>query len=205
MAFPFLTVFLIFLIFLNVKKHAAEKKEKESRNLFWEREDLANSTPKKDISSLNYILIPLNELPTPTSEDSADIHTLYQKLTDLSSEQILNLTGYSNTDLKITYGYANLQALMKFDQNFTFLCKLLHQLGELYHQNESDTKAIQFLEFAVSCQSDISGTYLLLAQLYTSRNQQYRIPDLIGRAQNLKSLSREIIIRHLTEFVHTEV
>ena len=204
MAFPFLTVFLIFLIFLNVKKHAAEKKEKESRNLFWEREDLANSTPKKDISSLNYILIPLNELPTPTSEDSADIHTLYQKLADMSSEQILNLTGYSNTDLKITYGYANLQALMKFDQNFTFLCKLLHQLGELYHQNESDTKAIQFLEFAVSCQSDISGTYLLLAQLYTSRNQQYRIPDLIGRAQNLKSLSREIIIRHLTEFVHTE-
>ncbi len=204
MAFPFLTVFLLFLIFLNVKKHAAEKKEKESRNLFWEREDLANSTPKKDISSLNYILIPLDELPTPTSEDSADIHTLYQKLTDLSSEQILNLTGYSNTDLKITYGYANLQALMKFDQNFTFLCKLLHQLGELHHQNESDTKAIQFLEFAVSCQSDISGTYLLLAQLYTSRNQQYRIPDLIGRAQNLKSLSREIIIRHLTDFVHTE-
>ena len=53
-------------------------------------------------------------------------------------------------------------------------------------------------------QSDVSKTYLLLAQLYTKRNQQYRIPDLIGRAQNLNSLSREIIIRHLTEFVHTE-
>ena len=204
MAFPFLTVFIIFLIFLNVKKHSAEKKERESRNRFWEREDIANSTPKKDISSLNYISVPFDEFPMPTSEDDPEIHVLYQKLVDLSTEQILNLTGYSNTDLKITYGYANLQTLIKCDQNFTFLCKLLHQLGERYHQGGSDTKAIQVLEFAVSCQSDISGTYLLLAQLYSSRNQQYRIPDLINRAQNLKSLSREIIIRHLTDFVHTE-
>ena len=204
MAFPFLTIFLIFLIFLNVKKHAAEKKEKEARSKFWEREDQANSTPKKDISSLNYISIPLDELPAPTTEDSEKIHVLYQKLQNLSSEKILNLTGYTNTDLKIAYGYGNIQSLINYDHNFTILCTTLQQLGELYHQTDCDSKAIAILEFAVSCQSDISGTYILLAQLYTNRNQQYRIPDLIGRAQNLKSLSQEIIIRHLTDFVHTE-
>lgn len=202
MAFPFLTVFLIFIIFINVKKHSAEKKENESRNHFWNREDLANATPKKDISSLNYISIPLNELPLPI--DDSEIQKLYGKLQSLSLEKILNLTGYSNTDLKLTYGYANLQTLIRCDQNFTILCQILNRLSECYAQQGLENQAIQFLEFAVACQSDISSTYLLLAQLYSARNQQYRIPDLIGRAQNLNSLSREIIIRHLTEFVHTE-
>ena len=116
---------------------------------------------------------------------------------------ILNLTGYSNTDLKLQYGASNLSALIKYDQNFTQLCQVLNRIGNSFYQLGMDSEAIQILEFAVACQSDLTGSSQLLAKLYAARNQQYRISDLISRAQNLNSLSREIIIRHLEEYVHT--
>lgn len=201
MAFPFLTIFLIFLIVLNIAKHSTEKKEHESKDLFWQRENASNAAPKKDISSLNYIYFSLADLPAPTSDPQ--LLEEYEKLRLLSDATILNLTGYSNTDLKLNYGASNLSALIKYDQNFTQLCQLLNRIGDSFYQLSLYSEAIQILEFAVACQSDISGTYRLLAQLYAARNQQYRISDLIARAQNLNSLSREIIIRHLEEFVHT--
>lgn len=201
MAFPFLTIFLVFLIILNVSKHSVEKKEQESRGLFWDRENASNTVSKKDISSLNYIHFSLADFPAPTTDPQ--IIEDYEKLRLLSEMTILNLTGYSNTDLKLAYGASNLSALIKYDQHFTQLCQVLNRLGTSYHQLGMYAEAIIVLEFAVACQSDISTTYRLLAQLYASRNQQYRISDLIARAQNLNSLSREIIIRHLEEFVHT--
>lgn len=201
MAFPFLTMFLIFLIVLNVSKHSVEKKEKESRGLFWDRENESNEVIKKDISSLNYIHFSLADFPLPTND--SEITEDYEKLRLLSEMTILNLTGYSNTDLKLAYGPSNLSVLIKYDQNFTQLCQVLNHLGDSFYQLGMSSEAIVILEFAVACQSDISGTYRLLAQLYAARNQQYRISDLIARAQNLNSLSREIIIRHLEEYVHT--
>ena len=201
MVFPFLTIFLAFLIFLNVKKHSVEKKESEFRGIFWERESESNAAPKKDISSLNYIHFTLTDFP-PSTDDSKLVEE-YEKLRTLSQETILNLTGYSNTDLKLAYGASNLSLLIKYDQNFTRLCHVLNGIGDGFHRLGLISEAIQVLEFAVACQSDMSNTYRLLAQLYASRNQQYRIPDLIARAENLNSLSREIIIRHLKEFVHT--
>ena len=201
MAFPFLTIFLLFLIVLNVAKHSVEKKEHESKDLFWQRENASNATPKKDISSLNYIHFSLADFPSPTSDPQ--LLEDYKKLRLLSDVTILNLTGYSNTDLKLQYGASNLSALIKYDQNFTQLCQVLNRIGDSFYQLGMDSEAIQILEFAVACQSDISGSYQLLAKLYTARNQQYRISDLISRAQNLNSLSREIIIRHLEESVHT--
>jgi len=201
MAFPFLTIFLLFLIVLNVAKHSVEKKEHESKNLFWQRENASNAAPKKDISSLNYIHFSLADFPAPTSDPQ--FLEDYEKLRLLSDVTILNLTGYSNTDLKLQYGASNLSALIKYDQNFTQLCQVLNRIGNSFYQLGMDSEAIQILEFAVACQSDLSGSYQLLAKLYAARNQQYRISDLISRAQNLNSLSREIIIRHLEEYVHT--
>ena len=56
-------------------------------------------------------------------------------LNSLKDEQIVNFTGISNTDLKLSFGAANLPTLSRFDQNYTLLARALHaqyrQLADL--------------------------------------------------------------------------
>ena len=73
---------------------------------FFKRESEANQSRKRDISNLNYIKIPDN-LPF-IKTDISEISNAEQNIMNLKDEKILNLTGKTNTDLKLEYGVANL-------------------------------------------------------------------------------------------------
>lgn len=89
----------------------------------------------------------------------------------MSAGKIVNLTGYTNTDLKLEYGTANINILSDYDFHYTNMVTLLQKLAELLHACSEDALAAEVLEFAVSTGTDVSRSYYLLAELYTaSRN-----------------------------------
>ena len=61
----FCTIVMGFLLMYERKKHAREAKRRE--NNFWQRENEANFTRRKDISQLPYIKIPYDSLNTRKS------------------------------------------------------------------------------------------------------------------------------------------
>ena len=154
----FFSIFLIFIGWFAIKRAQAAKKERESKEAFWKKEEEANVTRRKDLSTLSYVKIPYKRLPfglisSPEIKEQEDI------LRSLSGQDILNLSGISNTDLKLTYGAANLPVLSECDERFTSLCIALNQWGLLLNEATQEDAARQVFEFAVSAGSDIGATY----------------------------------------------
>ena len=110
---------------------------------------------------------------------------------------IVNLTGYTNTDLKLKYGTANITILSDYDFHYTNLVTLLQKLAELLHDNLEDDLAVRVLEFAVSTGTDVSKSYYLLAELYQQMNMSEKIEHLISQAQGIHSLMKDAIVENL--------
>lgn len=194
--FPVLTLFLIFILYYAYRRSQISKIETEKETAFWNREQEANTTLKKDIEHLNYITIPLEDFPIG-QYPAEDLLEIESELTALAGEKILNLTGISNTDLKLQYGVANLEILSAYDENFTKLVRLLVDYAQILADDSHTEDAVRVLEFGVKIQSDVTQNYLLLAQLYQSRGESVRIRSLIEAAGLLNSLSKDTIQKKL--------
>lgn len=171
-------------------------KQEES---FWDRENRANSTRKKSLDSLAYIKIPLDKFPIGILAENPVISECIETLTQLSTQKIVNLTGYSNTDLKLEYGTANITPLSEYDQNYTVLVRTLQVWAEELISNGFSKEAADILEFAIETGSDISKSYYALADYYKNLQETEKIQYLLEKAQNLSSLSKKAIVRTLQE------
>ena len=203
MKFPFLASFLILIVFFNLRMRRVSRKEEMREAGFWEKERQANSVRKKSLENLDYIHIPMDLLPFGTAGDNAALIKAEEELTALKDEKIVNLTGITNTDLKLEYGAANITQLSQFDQNYTALvCSLQNWGQELYNQGRYED-ARDVLEFAVKTRSDITATYRVLIDLYRTKlglNEeeiQKKIDGLVPIAKNLNALSRNTILKLL--------
>lgn len=193
--FPFLILFIVFLFILHyfLRKNSQDQKTLEEN--FWNREREANSARKKDISNLDYITIPLDKLPM-------NLHTeAEQQLAALSDTKILNLTGYTNTDLKLEYGPANLETLSECDNRFTELVQALVKYSEELITADQKQDARTLLEFGVSIQADAGVIYTTLAELYKESGETEQVQKLIDTANELRSFSKNVIIEKLSSYL----
>lgn len=194
----FATFFLVMLI---VVWYAYERTKsiriaKKSSEKFWQREALANSTRKKPMDDLTLITIPLDELPITPTEDK-ELQEYQDFIAVLAEKDIINLTGISNTDLKLTYGAPNFPYLSECDQNFTDLVRTLNQWGSRLLELNRPSDARKVLEFAVECRSDVSTTYQMLSSLYVQSKESEKILDLIKTAETLDTLLKNNILTNL--------
>lgn len=118
-------------------------------------------------------------------------------LRNLSTQKIVNLTGYTNTDLKLSYGTANITCLTEYDQNYTLLVSTLQKWAEALYRGGAKKECRQVLEYAVSIGTDVSHTYFLLADLYDEEGESDLKCSLIEKASGLSSLSSKVIVRTL--------
>ena len=199
MNFGFIGAFILFTIIIsyNLKKQARKKRRDEED--FWARESRANSVRRKSLDGLVYIPVPLEQLPTHLLNDNSTVLECIETLEALSSQKIVNLTGWSNTDLKLEYGTANITALSEYDQNYTLLVRTLQKWADELIAAGFRKEAAVIMEFAVSTNTDVSSTYYQLADYWASRGERFRIEQLIRTAEGLRSSSRNTIIRHLKE------
>lgn len=194
-------IIILLVIQLYLKKNTNSVKEKLGK--FMEKERESNSVRKKDISSLEYINIPdtLPYLDTPCeslNDSNPEIAKYINKINSLKDSKILNLTGISNTDLKMQYGPANLATLSEYDDNYT---ELVRTIAELTHKlieiNEPDN-ARPWLEYSISINTDIKSCYTDLADIYILAGRPEKVRDLISKARHLNSINKSVIIDNLT-------
>lgn len=204
MKFPFLASVIIFVIILKTGiKRSNKSMEKENED-FWKREHDANFVRKKPLDGLVYLTIPEHFLSLPVPKEDSRALDALDMLKHLSGEKIVNLTGISNTDLKLTYGTANINVLTKYDQNYTKLAHALQQLASSLAGNSHTKEAEEVLEYAVSTKTDISASYLLLADLYLKDNQPEKINELIEKVSAVDSLMVPSIIRNLKKKINLD-
>ena len=164
-----------------------------------------NKAPKKikdlfeDLDNLDYIKIPLEDLPMHLMEDNAEVAGCLQIINELSLQPIVNLTGYTNTDLKLEYGTANITVLTEYDQSYTLLVNTLQTWAKLLYDAGYVEETRKILEFAVSTRTDVTASYDLLADIYLQDAAPEKIQTLLSTAENLNSLSKQVILRHLQE------
>lgn len=194
-------VLMWFVILLGVfayKRSKAERDGQDAERAFWDKEQKANATRRQDISSLGYVDFTGVSLPFAMFPD--DLLQQYEsQVLALKEQKILNLTGISNTDLKLQYGAANLPALTQYDQNFTLLVRTLNSWGHRLEELSQYPQAITVLSFAVTIGSDIKATYQLLAKLYQQEGEPHKIEELKASAQKLNSLMKQPILTMLDQ------
>lgn len=188
---------LVLIISISMKKQSRLYKEREQD--FWSREQRANSVRRKPLDGLKYVKIPLEAFPTHLLNENEQVLECINILETLTSQKIVNLTGRSNTDLKLEYGTANINALTEYDQNYTLLVCTLQKWADLLLDAGYRREAAGLMEFAVSTDTDISRTYYLLAEYYASLGRYSEIDRLREVAKNLRSVNRDIIVKHLQE------
>ena len=128
------------------------------------------------------------------------IKEYHETLLHLAEEKIVNLTGISNTDLKLEYGVANLPILTHYDQCYTHLVRTLNSFANRLYENGYEKECVPLLEFAVDTGSDISGTYKLLATIYVKNGDKQKLSLLKSKTDSLNSAMKKPIDRMLQEF-----
>lgn len=163
-----------------MKQNAPTSSEED--NNFWEREHQANFISKKDISTLDYIVVPVHALPFSSPDnipENMEEFALEQEIKKRIQYKMINLYDFSNIELKEKFGFANLEELSNYEQNFTLFLRALAKWGELlYHKNEF-ARARQILEYSVSIDSDISTVYTTLGKIYVQTNSLDKLEELI--------------------------
>ncbi len=197
---PFFASFIIFIILVSYEISKSRRQSRKNRQTYWDRENAANSTRRKPLDNLNYIAIPFDSLPMDTLKEDERVAECHKTLRLLSGSPIVNFTGLSNTDLKLEYGAPNIDLLMRYDQSYTTLARTLQQWAKLLYDAGHIQEAEQILEFSMSTNTDVSGSYRLLADIYAAQGRKDKIAGLMEQAKTLKSASRNIIVRILQEF-----
>lgn len=198
--YVFLGWTLIFIVVVSYKRFKANLKNQKAEEKFWKRENNANLTRKQDISHLDYVDFSGVTLPFALFEDSL-LKECEEEVLRLKDKKILNLTGLSNTDLKLKYGVANLPLLTQYDQNFTLLVRTLNTWGKRLSELSHTQEAICVLAFAASIGSDIKATWSLLAELYAANGDIAQIENLKQMASSLNSLMKDPILSMLDGYI----
>lgn len=196
------SVLLIFVLWLHYEIRKNNRLSKKGAELFWERERQANLTRKSDISGLEYITIPVERLPMSDHTD-ATINSYRDTILNLSSKKIVNLTGFTNTDLKLKYGAANINQLSEYDNYYIVLVSILQKWGDRLYQNGNLSDAEAVLEFSVMCLTDVRKTYLLLARIYMEQSTPEKIDPLLEILPFIRIVRRDALVEDLIKIKNT--
>ncbi len=194
--FPFFTITMVILIVVfTIGSRRNTAKQQEVEEAFWKREQEANNVRKQDISKLDYITIPLSAFPMNLGTEAE------AELARLANEPILNLTGLSNTDLKLQYGVANLETLSQYDSNYAALVRALntYSLELLNADRRAEAKAV--MEYAISIHADAREIFFRLADMYQEEGRTDDIRQLLSVAETLPVHARDSILAHLGPYV----
>ena len=186
-----------------MRNSKTNKSMEQIRDDFWTKERKANLTTRKTISDIDYIKIPINDLPIVAQTNDSELAYIQSKIIKLSKEPIANFTGYSNTDLKLKYGVGNINHIIECDTNFTAFATLMYEWGLYYYNQKQYQKAQQILEIAINQKSDVSKSFTLLAKIYIDSGQSDKIDTLIQIAQTLDTMVKNKIIESLKELKYS--
>lgn len=193
----FFICFILFVIWFRVKMKQNNSATSAENDAFWEREKNANFARSKDISTLSYLTVPNDALPFSAHTDDEQEAFLEKEVKECSERKLLNLSAYSNTDLKEQYGIANLEELSNCDQNFLLFIRALSNWGSYLYEKKDFSRAKQVMEYSLSIGSDISSVYTTLGHIYASEGNIQKINELITEVTDSEIPLKDSIIKQL--------
>lgn len=186
-AIPVIAVcFCIFVLWTHYEMKKSGKKTREIEEAFWAREYEANHAPKKDFSDLPLLsfdesVIPL--APDGTFTESDDVTAYIKSLRSLLREPMIDLSEYSNTDLKLAYGVGNFKTLTDYDENYNNFLLMMTNLARGYERREMHELAIATYRSALDCGSIKLHDYTGLAEIYLTIDEPAKINELIEEVE----------------------
>ncbi len=193
-----IVIFAIFCLWVLVETKLKSREEDNAEEAFWERERKANFVRRKPIDNLDYVVIP-DDLPYDCVSGNADIDSYIRIIKDLRDEKILNLTGYTNTEVKEMYGAPNFPILSIADTNYTSLVTTLQKWADELLKLKYTKEAVQIMEYSISIGTDVGKTFRVLADYYAREKRFSEIDELILKTDKLKSLAAPSIARSLED------
>ena len=110
---------------------------------------------------------------------------------------MLNLSAYSNTDLKEKYCVVNLEELSNCDQNYLYFIRALSNWGRYLYEHDDPDRAQKVMELSLRIGSDISHVYTILAQIYLQQGKEEKVDELIAKAASSDMALKDSLIRKL--------
>lgn len=190
--------FLVFIVWLSYELKKNEKKSKEGLQEFLKTEAEANNTRKQDISNLDYVFFSLSSLPEYKGTNP-DILSQQKRLLFFEGKQMLNLSAYTNTQLKLMYGAANLDILSAADVNFINFSRELFKYGQLLYDEGQEDQALEVLEYGIDIKTDLSKHYALLTEIYVKHQQLDKLLLLKENAENIHTMMKDSIVSSLED------
>ena len=200
---PLFTTIVLVAAFIWIYIKITMKDVGKGTREYIDREVLADKVRKQPLHDLPYIDFNENSINFIDPAPNDKIAAIYDTLHTLMVGKIVNLSGTLNTDLKFSYGAANLPILTEYDQNFTSLTKNLYDLGLALIDEGLISEAVNVLTYAVNIGTDISGVYLTLANIYVESEEYDKINHLIKSAENIHSILKDSTVSKLTEILDT--
>lgn len=193
----FFLSFIVFVLWLRVKMNRTNSESNKDSDAFWEREEKANFARSKDISTLSYLKVSEAELPFSNSAEDEQETYLEGEVKKFLNKKMINLSAFSNTELKEQYGIANLDTLSEYDQNFLLFIRNLSNWGCYLYEKNDLARAKQIMEYSISIESDISKVYTTLGHIYAAEGNLQKINDLITTVENSDAALKTSIVRQL--------
>lgn len=197
MKFPFLASFLILIIAIRIAIGRSRRKDRNADKEFWQRENDANNVRRKPLDDIEYIHVPMENFPTDVLADDETVIDYIRQINELNEEKIINLTGFTNTDLKLKYGVANLPFLSECDERFTLLVQTLQKWADYLWERSLEEPAVTIMEYEISIRADIGAAYRKLAVYYRKKGTPEKIEGLIAVAETLQTATQKSIVRSL--------
>lgn len=194
--------FLIFCAWRAYEQHKSERLEQKATDDFWARELEANHTRKKDISHLPLLKVTQEDLPEIYSADPSIVPYIDQ-LYESIKLPMLDLSEYSNTDLKLAYGAANFKTLSQYDNNYTTFLSALSNLAHACCEKNLYQEAGLLYEAALSYGSKQLSDYTELATVYLKSDSPENITKLINRVEAADHPRKNTIIESLQQIMLT--
>ncbi len=189
-------------LFILIPRHNSLRSirmQEKNEKTFWELESEANSTRRKPMDDLEFVKVSLDQLPTEVLAEDPLVTDCINMLKELEGKPIVNLTGYTNTELKLRYGAPSITELMRYDENYTLLVQTCQKWANFLWEKGETEAAVVIMEYEISIGADVSGAYRKLATYYKKTGHPEKIQDLIRSAEQLRSLTKNSILEYLRE------
>ncbi len=175
-------------------------RSRKAHEEFWNKERESYRAPERSTEDLDFIKVPDN-LPIHISTDDPQIKEYQETLDNLTKKDIINLSGISNTDIRMSYGKKNLEELSQADQRYTILCRTINNLSAAYMETGHENEARELLEYALSIGCDITSCWNNLGRCYLHKEERDSLATLISRAEALDegTASKKEILSGLKE------
>lgn len=192
----YLIIFFIFCAWLFYEQRKSSKKTRKQSEEFWERENKANHTRNKDISDLPIFHLQEEDIPIIDSNDSS-VQYYIEQLKNYTQLPLIDLSKYSNTDLKLAYGVGNFKLLSDYEENFNNLFIIFTNLARSCDKVGLYDDALKVYRLSIKYGSVRASDYEEMARVFLHKDDPEALRSLITEVKEGDLPRKENIINSL--------